>query len=130
MKKKTALITGITGMVGSHLLDFLVENTNWDIHGIVRWRSNLENIEHHLDKINKKKRIKLFYSDIRDALSVQSVFLKSKPDYIFHLAAQSLVYKSIINPRFNWETNVIGLLNLLESISKLKKKMLWNNRNK
>ena len=55
MKKKVALITGITGMVGSHLLDFLLENTNWDIHGVARWRSNLENIEHHLDKINKKK---------------------------------------------------------------------------
>ena len=118
MKKKTALITGITGMVGSHLLDFLVENTNWDIHGIVRWRSNLENIEHHLDKINKKKRIKLFYSDIRDALSVQSVFLKSKPDYIFHLAAQSYPQTSFNSPLDTMETNIQGTTIILDSILK------------
>ena len=47
--------------------------------------------------------------------------MREQPDYIFHLAAQSLVYKSVLNPKFNWETNVIGLLNLLESILKLKK---------
>ena len=55
MKKKIAFITGITGMVGSHLLDYLVKNTNWEIHGLVRWRSSLENIEFHLESINKKK---------------------------------------------------------------------------
>ena len=42
MKKKTAFISGITGMVGSHLLDYLIKNTNWEIHGLVRWRSSLE----------------------------------------------------------------------------------------
>ena len=56
MKKKIAFITGITGMVGSHLLDYLVKNTNWEIHGLVRWRSSLENIEFHLESINKKKK--------------------------------------------------------------------------
>ena len=43
---KKALITGITGMVGSHLVDYLLENTKWEILGIVRWRSPLDNIEH------------------------------------------------------------------------------------
>ena len=54
MKKKIAFITGITGMVGSHLLDYLIKNTNWEIHGLVRWRSSLENIEDHIENINKK----------------------------------------------------------------------------
>ena len=54
MKKKIAFITGITGMVGSHLLDYLIKNTNWEIHGLVRWRSSLENIEVHVENINKK----------------------------------------------------------------------------
>ena len=45
----TALITGITGMVGSHLLDFLIENTDWKIFGITRWRSPASNIEHHFN---------------------------------------------------------------------------------
>ena len=55
--KKKILITGITGMVGSHLLDYLIKNTNDEIHGLIRWRSNLENIEHHINLINKKERI-------------------------------------------------------------------------
>ena len=42
-------------MVGSHLLDYLIKKTNWEIHGLVRWRSSLENIEEHLGRINKKK---------------------------------------------------------------------------
>ena len=44
---KKVFITGITGMVGSHLLDYLIKKTNWEIHGLVRWRSSLENIEVH-----------------------------------------------------------------------------------
>ena len=49
-----ALITGITGMVGSHLLDFLYKNTDWDLFGLLRWRSPLENIQEHLNNINHK----------------------------------------------------------------------------
>ena len=52
-----ALITGITGMVGSHLVDYLIENTNWDIYGFIRWNDRLDNLEHHFDRINKKDRI-------------------------------------------------------------------------
>ena len=47
-----ALITGITGMVGSHLLDYLVEKSDWEIHGMLRWRSPLDNISGHLDDVN------------------------------------------------------------------------------
>ena len=42
--KKTAFITGITGMVGSHLLDYLISNTDWEVHGLLRWRSPIDNI--------------------------------------------------------------------------------------
>lgn len=48
---KRALITGITGMVGSHLLDYLLKHTDWEIHGMLRWRSPLDNISGHLDDI-------------------------------------------------------------------------------
>jgi GDP-D-mannose dehydratase len=54
---KRALITGITGMVGSHLLDYLLEHTDWEIHGMLRWRSPLDNISDHLDDINAGGRI-------------------------------------------------------------------------
>ena len=53
IKTKNVVITGIAGMVGSHLLDYLIKNTNWEIHGLVRWRSSLENIESHIESINK-----------------------------------------------------------------------------
>ncbi len=52
---KKALITGITGMVGSHLADYLLEKTDWDIYGIIRWRSPMDNIFHLIDRINKKR---------------------------------------------------------------------------
>ena len=118
MKKKVALITGITGMVGSHMLDYLLEKTKWDIHGVLRWRSNLENIEHHLDKVNKKKRIKLFYSDIRDPISVQETFKKSKPNYVFHLAAQSYPLTSFTSPLDTMQTNIQGTNIILDAIKK------------
>ena len=55
---KKALITGVTGMVGSHLLDFLMEQTDYEIVGIARWRSPLDNISLHVPKINQKNRCK------------------------------------------------------------------------
>ena len=51
------LITGITGMVGSHLVDLLIKKTNWNIIGTYRWRSSLENLESHIKSIEKRERI-------------------------------------------------------------------------
>ena len=62
------LITGITGMVGSHLADFLLENTDWKIYGLCRWNDNLENIEHLSNLINKKDRIELIYDKDRQKI--------------------------------------------------------------
>ena len=55
MKKINCFITGITGMVGSHLVDFILKETNWNIYGLLRWSSKLDNIEHIIEDINKKK---------------------------------------------------------------------------
>ena len=68
-----AFITGITGMVGSHLADYLIDNTDWEIHGLIRWRSPLNNIENILQKINKKDRVYLHYGDLRDPQSINKV---------------------------------------------------------
>ena len=51
------LITVYNRMVGSHLVDYLIENTDWDIYGFIRWNDRLDNLEHHFDRINKKDRI-------------------------------------------------------------------------
>jgi GDP-D-mannose dehydratase len=84
-----ALITGITGMVGSHLLDYLLRHTDWEIHGMLRWRSPLDNISGHLDDINAGGRIKLQYADLRDTMAIQNCVQAADPNYVFHLAAQS-----------------------------------------
>ena len=53
---KKALITGVTGMVGSHLADYLLENTDWDVYGVCRWRSPLDNVSHLLGRVNEHDR--------------------------------------------------------------------------
>jgi GDPmannose 4,6-dehydratase len=109
-----AFITGITGFVGSHLLDFLIDNTDWRIHGFLRWQDNLENIRQHIPRINAKDRITLHYGDLNDAFSVQKAIEKAAPDYIFHLAAQSYPQTSFESPAETLGTNIIGTCNTLE----------------
>ncbi len=105
------LITGITGFVGSHLADYILENhPEVEIYGTRRWRSPLSNIEHILDKIQ------LIDCDLADLPSLISLLRKVDPDKIFHLAAQSYVPFSFIAPIKTLEDNVIGTANLLEAI--------------
>ena len=111
-----ALITGITGMVGSHLADFLLENTDWDIFGVCRWRSPLDNVSHLLERANKKDRIFFEYADLNDQVSLMSVVNNVKPDYIFHLAAQSYPLTSFTAPIDTLNTNILGTCRLLEAI--------------
>lgn len=115
---KNVLITGITGMVGSHLTDYLIENTDWMIYGFTRWNDNFENLEHLFDKINNKDRIKLIYGDLNDLPSLINSIDISKPDYVFHLAAQSYPMVSFESPIETLQTNIIGTANLLESLRK------------
>ena len=112
------LITGITGMVGSHLADYLLENTDWKVYGLLRWNDSLENIEHLADEINKKQRIELVYGDLNDLASLINAVDKSKPNYVFHLAAQSYPQTSFEAPIETLQTNILGTTNLLEALRK------------
>lgn len=116
MQRKRALITGVTGMVGSHLCDYILKNTDWDIYGMCRWRSPTDNVKHLIPMANKKERIFFLYGDLRDYISIQDVVDKSKPDYVFHLAAQSYPQTSFTSPLDTFETNIQGTENLLESL--------------
>lgn len=116
MSKINALITGITGMVGSHLADYLLENTDWNIYGMRRWRSSLKNIEHLSQRINNKDRVFLIGGDLLDFFSLQKVITESKPDYVFHLASQSYPTTSFSSPISTLDTNILGTLRLLEAI--------------
>ncbi len=60
------LITGITGMVGSHLADYLLENTDWKIYGLCRWNDSLENIEHLSSEIN------IHYTDVNEIIQFET----------------------------------------------------------
>ena len=111
-----ALITGITGMVGSHLVDYLIENTTWDIYGFIRWNDRLDNLEHHFDRINKKDRLFLINGDLNDLPSVVQAVEQSEADYVFHLAAQSYPKTSFNAPLETLQTNILGTANLLEAL--------------
>ena len=80
---KKAVITGITGMVGSHLADYLLENTDWEVYGLVRWNDKMDNIEHLMPLINNKERVHLLNADINDLASLLTCFEESKPDIFF-----------------------------------------------
>ena len=112
----TALITGITGMVGSHLADYLLEHTDWEIVGLARWRSPLDNIEQHLDRMNRGDRMRLVYGDLRDYVSIERAVESSRPDFVFHLAAQSYPQTSFTAPLDTLETNIQGTAHVLEAI--------------
>ena len=116
--KKKALITGITGMVGSHLADFLLANTQWDIYGMCRWRSPLDNVQHLLDRANKKDRVYFIHGDLCDYISLQNAVEESRPDYVFHLAAQSYPKTSFSSPIQTLDTNILGTERLLEALRK------------
>ncbi|MBI5395922.1 MAG: GDP-mannose 4,6-dehydratase [Verrucomicrobia bacterium] len=109
------LITGITGFVGSHLVEYILANhPQTEISGIKRWRSPKDNIRHLLDKVT------LFDCDLRDLGSLIRVFGEVKPDVIFHLAAQSFVSTSYVAPVDTLDCNIIGTANLLEAVRILK----------
>lgn len=115
---KRALITGITGMVGSHLADYLLANTDWDVYGMCRWRSPLDNVEHLLDRANKKDRVFFINGDLCDYISLQNAVEESRPDYVFHLAAQSYPTTSFTSPVQTLDTNILGTERLLEALRK------------
>jgi len=107
------LITGITGFAGSHLADYILENEDVELFGIVRWRSRTENISHIWDKL------RILECDLRDASSTRDVIEEIKPDFIFHLAAQSFVPTSWKAPSASMVTNILGELNVFEAVRKI-----------
>ena len=103
------LITGVTGFVGSHLAEYALSK-GAEVWGSIRWRSDTGNIAHIKDEI------RLVECDLRDLTSVNQLISESKPDYIFHLAAQSFVLTSWHAPHETLTTNIIGQLNILEAL--------------
>lgn len=110
-----ALITGITGFAGSHLAEYLVsEHPDVEVFGTCRWRSRMDNVEHLGSKIQ------LLEADLRDSTSLYAALDRARPDYLFHLAAQSYVPASWTVPNETLTTNIAGQCNLFEAIRALR----------
>lgn len=108
------LITGISGFVGSHLAEYFLVQGKYEVFGTIKWRSNRENI------IAIQNKIKLLECDISDAFATRTILAEIKPDYVFHLAAQSYVPFSWRAPQETLYTNIMGEVNLFEAIRELK----------
>lgn len=125
MKKKIALITGVTGQDGSYLAEFLLKK-NYIVHGIIRRSSSLNSsrIDHIYEAPNKKNRkFILHYSDLSDSLSLEKIINNIRPDEIYNLAAQSHVATSFKIPEYTSNINALGVLRILEIIKNQKKKI-------
>ena len=120
MKKKIALITGITGQTGSYLAEFLLKK-KYEVHGIIR-RSSLINT-HRIDHIYGNKKLKLHYGDLSDALNLANIINGVKPTEIYNLAAQSHVAVSFELAEYTTDINALGCLRILEIIKQSKKKI-------
>lgn len=111
--KKSIIVTGVTGQDGSHMVDYLLANTDYEIFGCVRRLSvyNHKNIS-HIDN----ERFHLINFDLIDSHSIARIIEKIKPDYFINLAAQSFVGSSWDFGHQTWETNATSVLHILEAI--------------
>ena len=118
MKKKIALIFGITGQDGSYLAELLLKK-NYIVHGVKRRSSsiNTSRVDHiYQDPHEKNYKFRLHYGDITDASSVSNIISYTKPDEIYNLAAQSHVAVSFEVPEYTANADALGALRILEAI--------------
>ena len=106
---KKVLITGIAGFAGSHLAELLLSK-GFEVHGMRRPRTKMDHIE------SIANRLHLTDADLLDSHSLYSTISRIKPDYIFHLAAQSFVPTSWVSPSVTLEVNIVGSANLFEAV--------------
>ncbi len=107
-----ALITGISGFVGSHLAEYLLAHTDWQIAGTVYGR--LDNIAHI------REHLAIFPAELSRLEVVRFIVEETRPDAIFHLAAQPIPSLSHHDPWFTLENNIRAQLNVLETVAQLK----------
>lgn len=111
-KKTKVLLTGAAGFVGSHVLKYLIKNTNWDI--VCLMRLNNAGDANRLKDTQNDKRITYLYHDLKYTINDSLREQIGEVEYILHLAANSHVDRSITNPREFFEDNVMGTLSMLE----------------
>ena len=115
MKKRKAVITGITGQDGSYLAEHLLE-MDYEVYGFIRRNSVAEHQESRIDHLMGNNSLHTEYCDLLDVSSIDRMLRTIKPDEIYNIAAQSHVRISFDIPQFTVQTNALGLLNVLESM--------------
>ena len=117
MKKKVALITGVTGQDGSILADFLL-NKNYKVIGLKRRSStfNTQRIDHLYTDYQQPNDFKPFYGDLTDSTNLIRIIKSTKPDEIYNLGAQSHVHTSFETPEYTANADALGTLRILEAI--------------
>ena len=120
MKKRKALIFGVTGQDGAYLSKFLLKK-NYIVYGVKRRSSiiNTQRIDDIYKDINYKSNFVLLYGDLTDATSILNLIKKVAPHEIYNLAAQSHVKVSFEVPEYSADVNGLGTLRILESIRSL-----------
>lgn len=116
-KNKKVLVTGHTGFKGSWLICWL-HILGASVIGISLRPQKIS----HFNLIKKKIKFKNYYQDIRNFKAIDKIISKTKPDLVFHLAAQAIVSKSYVEPRLTYETNVLGSFNILNALNKINNK--------
>ncbi len=122
VKKKIALISGITGQDGSYLAEFLLEK-GYEVHGVKRRSSsfNTERIDHlYQDPHEFSPNLTLHYGDLTDSTNLIRILQNVQPDEIYNLGAQSHVAVSFETPEYTANCDAIGTLRILEAIRILK----------
>ena len=125
MKKKIALIFGVTGQDGAYLSKFLLKK-NYIVHGVKRRNSTINTYridDIYKDPFSKKNNFILHYGDISDSLSVFKLIKKVMPDEVYNLAAQSHVAVSFKLPEYTTNVDALGTLRILDAILQSKKKI-------
>jgi len=113
---KKAFITGASGQDSSYLAEHLL-SMGYEVHGMIRRNSVSENQHPRIEYLNGK--IELYYGDLTDQTSIESILTKVRPDEIYNIGAQSHVGISFQVPQFTAQTNAIGVLNMLEAYKRL-----------
>lgn len=113
MATKKTLITGIAGFVGSHLAELLLSK-GYEVYGLTRPRSKMDHLDSSINNLHLED------ADLLDSHSLYTTISRIKPDYIFHLAAQSFVPTSWVSPSVTLEVNIVGSANLFEAVRQAK----------
>ncbi len=115
---KRALITGITGQDGSYLTELLLDK-GYEVYGIIRRSSsfNTERVDHlYQDPHEPNTRLRMFYGDLNDSSSLNTILRRTEPDEIYNLGAQSHVRVSFDVPEYTGEVTGLGTVRILEAI--------------